>query len=111
MPNRNRFPAPDQFCAAQAEALPAPPDQVGRMTVVRAIPAFHWQDREPIARGLAVDLDRLSQGRARPGLDLLIKIQVNTQLLQVAAKILRLAELSNRTIRHYRFSKSHLHRG
>jgi hypothetical protein len=41
--------APDEFRAARAEPLPAPPREVARLAVDGAVPAFHRQHAETIA--------------------------------------------------------------
>ena len=61
----DRFAAPDQLCAAAAEVLPAPPHQIGRLTIAAAVPAFHRQDAEAVAERFAVNPVGLRQRRIR----------------------------------------------
>src|SRR5580704_18579411 len=57
------FAAPDEFCAALAEALPAPDGVVAGVAVGRAVPAFHGIDGDAIADFDAAAIDRTEQRR------------------------------------------------
>ena len=47
--HRDRFAAPDDLRAADPEVRPAPPGEIGGVTIGRAVPAFHRQDAPAIA--------------------------------------------------------------
>ena len=63
MSDCNRFPTPDQFCATDTKALPAPKGVLAGATLCATIPAFHRQNGEAIANGLEFVRKRLRQGR------------------------------------------------
>ncbi len=62
----DRLGAEDQLGAAQAPALPAPPGEFGGPAVSGTVPALHGQDREAVADGAAVELERPGERRRRP---------------------------------------------
>ena len=67
--DRDRFPAPHQLRAADAEIAPAPARQIARLAVARAVPPFHRQDAEAVADAHAVaprSAARAATRRARP---------------------------------------------
>src|SRR5580704_15480747 len=55
------FAAPDEFCAALAEALPAADGVVAGIAVGRAVPAFHGIDGDAIANFYIATLDGFEQ--------------------------------------------------
>ena len=59
--HRDRFAPPDQFRAARPEMSPPAHRQVGRSSVRRPIPSFHWQDAEAVAGAHASGFERLPQ--------------------------------------------------
>jgi hypothetical protein len=82
----DRLAAPDQFRAAQPEPLPAPPRQVARPPVARAVPALHREDAEPVARARAVQLERPRERRRRGWIERLVECDPRAALPQVLPK-------------------------
>src|SRR5438552_3909645 len=68
---------------------PAPPRELARLAIRRAVPAFHREDAEPVASHHAVHLDRLCQRRRVRRLQLIVELQRNARPIEVRAKCRR----------------------
>src|SRR5215470_12291114 len=62
--HRNRFPSPDEFCAARSEMAPPADRQFAGPSVRRAVPAFHRLNRETVSDACAVNIDRPCKWRS-----------------------------------------------
>ncbi len=81
-----RLAAPDELRPARAEPPPAPPRQLARRALGRAVPALHGQDAEAIRHPQAVLLERPAEGRRARRRQRLVEGQSGTTRLQVPAE-------------------------
>src|SRR5262245_50082907 len=78
------FPAPDELRAAQPEPLPPPEREIAWTAVGGSVPAFHREDREPVAHAHALRLERRAERRLACRRELTIEVEIDPRRAEVA---------------------------
>jgi len=105
--NSGGFSAPDQFCAAATDALPATKHGLGDLPVGGGIPSFHWMNRDTIGKFDAGTFDGLKEWRrlARENLCVVRNIEAErAEMFTEARELLDRSQAKNGSAHAERFS-------